>query len=112
MAAIFDFRHTQTSDSIATCLFVLLDPENMGIAVEISFPCCLQAEIMVLPVRSLSNIDSPFGLLDLENIVIAVGISFLSYQQAEIEVYLVLEATILDFSLPVKSYYILGSSII
>ena len=45
MAAIFDFRHTQTSYSIATSLSVLPDPENMGIAVGISFLCCLQAEI-------------------------------------------------------------------
>ena len=36
MAAIFDFRRVQTSDSIPTSLFVLPDPENMGIAVGIS----------------------------------------------------------------------------
>jgi len=36
MAAIFDLRHTQTSDYIRTCLVVLLDPENMSIVVGIS----------------------------------------------------------------------------
>jgi len=33
MAAIFDLRHTQTSDSILTSLSVLLNPKNIGIAV-------------------------------------------------------------------------------
>jgi len=32
MAAIFDLRHTQTSDSIPTSLSVLSNPKNMGIA--------------------------------------------------------------------------------
>ena len=41
MAASFDFRHTQTSDSIPTSLSVLLHPENMGIAVGISFLSCI-----------------------------------------------------------------------
>ena len=36
MAAIFDFRHTRTSNSIPISLFVLPDPENMGEAVGIS----------------------------------------------------------------------------
>ena len=36
-AAIFDLQHTQTSDSIPTSLCVLLDPENMGVAVGIKF---------------------------------------------------------------------------
>ena len=30
MATIFDFRHSQTSDSILISLSVLPDPENMG----------------------------------------------------------------------------------
>ena len=33
IAAIFDFRHTYTSDSIPTSLYVLLDPGNMDIDV-------------------------------------------------------------------------------
>jgi len=35
MADIFDFQHTQTSDSIRTSSVVLLDPVNMSIAVGI-----------------------------------------------------------------------------
>ena len=67
--------------------------------------------VFILPVRSHNITDSFVGLLDLENIVIVVGISFLSCLQAEIEVFPVLEAAILNFSLPVKSYNIPGSLI-
>ena len=45
MAAIFDFRHTQTSDSIPTSLSVLSDSESMGIAVGISLLSCIEADI-------------------------------------------------------------------
>ena len=45
MAAIFDFQHTQTLVRVLTSLFVLLDPENMGIAVAILFLSHLEAEI-------------------------------------------------------------------
>ena len=45
MAAIFDFRHTQTSDSIPISLSVLPDPENMGIADGIVLLSWLKAEI-------------------------------------------------------------------
>ena len=45
MAAIFDFQHTQTSVRVITSLFVLPDPENMGIAVGILFLSHLEAEI-------------------------------------------------------------------
>ena len=38
LVAIFDFRHTQMSDSISTSLSVLPDPGNMGIVVK--FLCC------------------------------------------------------------------------
>ena len=48
---------------------------------------------------------------DPDNMGIAVGILLLSRMRAEIEVYPVLKASILDFSLPVRSYNILGSSI-
>ena len=65
----------------------------------------------ILSVWYYNNNERPIGLLDLENIVIGVGFSFLSCLLAEIEVYPVLEAAILDFSLPVKSYNILGSFI-
>ena len=50
MAAIFDSQHTQTSDSIPMCLSVLLDPENMGVAVEISLQSSVQAEMNVFEV--------------------------------------------------------------
>ena len=46
--AIFDFRHTQTSDSLPNSLSVLPDPENMGIAVGISLLTCIQAEAYVI----------------------------------------------------------------
>ena len=47
MAAIFDFRHTQTSESLATSLSVLPDPENMGIALGIALLSCIRAEINI-----------------------------------------------------------------
>jgi len=37
MAAIFDVRHTKTTDYICTSLVVLPDLENMGIAVAWNF---------------------------------------------------------------------------
>jgi len=40
MAAIFDLRQTQASDSIPTSLSVLPNPINMGIAVGISLLSC------------------------------------------------------------------------
>jgi len=43
MAAIFDLRHTQTSDSIPTSLSVLHNPKNMGIAVGIMLLLCIEA---------------------------------------------------------------------
>ena len=45
MAAIFDFQHTQTSGRIPINLFVLLDLENVGIAVGIVLLSCVEAEI-------------------------------------------------------------------
>ena len=42
MAAMFDFRQIHTSDIIIS-LFVLPDPENMGIAVGISLLSCIEA---------------------------------------------------------------------
>jgi len=43
MAAIFDLRYTQTSDSIPTSVSVLLNPKNMGIAVGILLLLCIEA---------------------------------------------------------------------
>ena len=55
MVAIFDFRHTRMLDSIPVSLFVLPDPKNMGIAVEISLHSCIEAErnvnSLLLPVN-------------------------------------------------------------
>ena len=48
MAAIFDFQQTQTSGSILNSLFVLSDPENMGVAVGIAWLSCTRAEIYVI----------------------------------------------------------------
>ena len=48
MAAIFDFRHTQTLDSLATSLSVLPNLENMGIAVGISLLSCIRVKIYVI----------------------------------------------------------------
>ena len=45
MTAIFDFQHTQSSVRILTSLFVLPDPENMGLTVGILFLFHLEAEI-------------------------------------------------------------------
>jgi len=49
MTVIFDVRHTQTLDYIRISLVVLLDPENMGIAVGMSLLSSIQAEIYKLP---------------------------------------------------------------
>ena len=48
MATIFDSPLTLTSDSIRTSPVVLPYPENMDIAVGISFLSCIQAEICVM----------------------------------------------------------------
>ena len=55
MAAIFDLPVTLTSESIHNSHTVLLDPENLGVAIGISLPSDIQAEIYdiayVLPVN-------------------------------------------------------------
>ena len=45
MAAIFDFQVTLTLESINNSPTVLVDPENVGVAVGISLLSHLQAEI-------------------------------------------------------------------
>ena len=45
MAAIFDLPLTPMSESVYTSHTELLDPQNVGIASEISLQSCLQAEI-------------------------------------------------------------------
>jgi len=48
MVAIFDLLVTLTSESISINRSVLLDPENVGVAVRISSLSCLQAQIFVI----------------------------------------------------------------
>ena len=48
MTAIFDLRHTKTSESIPTSLSVFPDPGNMGIAVGASLLLFIRAEIYVI----------------------------------------------------------------
>jgi hypothetical protein len=45
MAAIFDFQHTQTSESILTSLSVLPNPQNLGITVGMSLLSGIKAMI-------------------------------------------------------------------
>jgi hypothetical protein len=114
MAAIFDFQHTQTSDSISTSLSVLLDPENMGIALEFRcyhvyelrytlFPIYFRLMAAIFDFQHTQTSDSiPASLSVLpypENMGIAVGISLLSYVSAGM-CYWILKAAILDFWLP------------
>ena len=48
MGAIFEFRHTQTSDSHPTSLSVLPDSENTGKAVAISLLSCIKTQIYMM----------------------------------------------------------------
>ena len=50
MAAIFDLSVTRMSESVHTISAVLLDPENVGVALGILLISCLEAEIYVPPV--------------------------------------------------------------
>ena len=101
MAAIVDFQHTKTSESILTSLFVLPDPENMCITVGVrcyrvhklsytlfSIYFQLMAAIFDFPlIRTLGSLPSSLVVLpDRENMGIAVGISLLSRIRAEIYV--------------------------
>ena len=76
-----------------------LAPENIGIAVGVSFKSCLEAEIQAtevsrppscifpLPVWSHSNLNSPNGKLDPDNLGKAVGMSLISRLEAEIHAF-------------------------
>ena len=44
MAVMFDLPVTPTSEIIHTSITVLLDPENVGVAVLISLLSCIKAE--------------------------------------------------------------------
>ena len=71
-------------------------PKNMGIAVDVSFLSCLQADVLELLVWKAAILDfllpvwshiihfSSIGLFDFKNMGVAAGISFLSPLDAEI----------------------------
>jgi len=64
MAAIFDFSHVRTSDSLRNSLFASLDIENMGIAVGISLISCRKAEIYVISYPLPVNVSHLWFLTD------------------------------------------------
>ena len=113
MAAIFDFRETRMSDSISVSLPELPDPENMGIALDLSLLSCREAEIYVisflLPAngrhiwfprnRMSDSISASLSVLpDSENIGIALDLSLLSCREADIYV--------ISFLLPVNGRHL------
>ena len=51
-AAISEFLLPVTSSSIRSSAIELLDPENVGVAVETAFLSTLEAEISLLPVST------------------------------------------------------------
>jgi len=53
MAAIFNLQHAQTQDNIPSSLFMLLDPGNMGVALE--FRCYVYTSWDILYVLSTSG---------------------------------------------------------
>jgi hypothetical protein len=59
MAAMFDLPVTPTWESIRTSPTVFPDPDNMGIAVGISFLSCIEAEI-----RFVSFLQPPSWISD------------------------------------------------
>ena len=63
MAAIFDLRLTQTSESIHTNFSVLSDPKNVGIAIEILLLSCVSAEFCVTECLQPPSKISDFSLL-------------------------------------------------
>ena len=93
-----------------------LDPENVGIAVEISLISYLRAEIQAIEVlrppswifprsvRSHSILMSPNEKLDPKNIGIAVGISLISCLKAEIHAFEVQRPSSWIFLLQVRSH--------
>ena len=113
IAAIFDFQHTWTSESILASLSVLPDPENISTAVgyrcyrvlKLSYALCniyfrLMAAIFDIPlIRTLGSLRSSLVVLpDSEIVGIAVGISLLSCIRAE--------AYVISYLLPVNGCHI------
>jgi len=48
LPVIFALQHTRTLDSIPSSLYLLRNPENMGVAVGFSLLSCIRAEIYVI----------------------------------------------------------------
>ena len=65
LAAIFDLplRPTLMSESVHNSSAMLADLENVGVAFEILFPSCVQAEIYVFQVYSFSSFFTKTDLL-------------------------------------------------
>ena len=100
MAAIFNFRHTQTSESIPTSLSVLPTPIHgysrwnfLAIIYELRYtllPLNFRIMTAIFGFRHIQTSDSDptslSGLPDPENMVLAVGIPLRSCIRAEISV--------------------------
>jgi len=99
MAVIFDFQHAQTKNCIPSSLFMLLDPDNMGVAVGIVLLSCVYAEICATkfskPPSWISNFayllaayynccNTSGGVSAHEYSGVAVRISFLASVEQEI----------------------------
>jgi hypothetical protein len=98
MASIFDFQHTQTSDSLRSNPVVLPEPENMDIAAGMSLPLCIEAEIRLIAFLMPSSwifdfrfhpavflrLMVPLRSWYPENIGMDTGIMFLSRRIAEL----------------------------
>src|SRR5664279_1893271 len=92
---MLNLQRRLTSDIFPHGIIEFLDPENMGLAVEIASLSSLEPEISIiamvvaildfrLPVTSDSIPDITIEFLDPENMRVAVGILSLSYIAAEI----------------------------
>ena len=57
MVAIFDFPLLLTSHNIRIAAIVFLDPEKMGITVEISLISCVHAEVKILIFYASRNVE-------------------------------------------------------
>jgi len=94
MAAIFDLRHTQTSNSIITftgCFMALKTPPGSSdIAFEIELISCILADVRVVtlfqPPPGSSDIvtDNTIEKFDLGNMGVAIGILFRASLKPEI----------------------------
>ena len=56
MVAIFNLPLSPMSESVHTSLAVLLNPENVGVAIGIPFLCYVEADILRYFIFNLSNL--------------------------------------------------------